>query len=70
MREFASYVQFKQGNKVITQALKDGALIKAIRQTQLNNIPNYLISRTYIGSGCVGHMAFRRLKLKMHNIKL
>src|SRR5690606_12825966 len=30
MREFASYVQFKQGNKVITQALNDGGLIKAI----------------------------------------
>ncbi|WP_407303402.1 hypothetical protein [Acinetobacter sp.] len=54
MREFESYVQFKRGNKVITHALNDRGFIKAIRQTQLNNIPTYFISRTYIGSGCVG----------------
>ena len=64
MREFASYVQFKQGNKVITQALNDGGLIKAIRQTQLNNIPTYLISRTYIGSGCVGAYSIQATQIK------
>ena len=64
MREFASYVQFKQGKKVITQALNDGGLIKAIRQTQLNNIPTYLISRPYIGSGCVGAYSIQATQIK------
>ena len=64
MREFESYVQFKQGNKVITHALNDGGFIKAIRQTQLNNVPTYLISKTYIGSGCEGQYGIQATQIK------
>lgn len=64
MREFESYVQFKQGNKVITHALNDGGFIKAIRQTQLNNVPTYLISKTYIGSGCEGQYGIHATQIK------
>lgn len=64
MREFESYVQFKQGNKVITHALDDGGFIKAIRQTQLNNVPTYLISKTYIGSGCEGQYGIQATQIK------
>ena len=54
MREFESYVQFKQGNKVVTQAVNDGGFIRSIQQTELNKVPTYFISSTYIGSSCVG----------------
>lgn len=54
MREFESYVQFKQGNKVVTQAVNDGGFIRFIQQTELNKVPTYFISSTYIGSSCVG----------------
>jgi hypothetical protein len=54
MREFESYVQFKHKDKVITQALDDSGFIKSIQQTELNKVPTYFISRTYIGSSCVG----------------
>jgi len=64
MREFESYVQFKQGNKVITHALNDGGFIKAIRQTQLNNVPTYLVSKTYIGSGCEGQYGIQATQIK------
>ena len=64
MREFESYVQFKQGNKVITQALNDGGFIKAIRQTELNNVPTYLVSKTYIGSGCEGQYGIQATQVE------
>ncbi|MGE4315688.1 hypothetical protein [Acinetobacter sp.] len=54
MREFESYVQFKQGNKVVTQAVNDGGFIRSIQHTELNKVPTYFISSTYIGSSCVG----------------
>ncbi|CAB1221220.1 hypothetical protein [Acinetobacter bouvetii] len=54
MREFESYVQFKYKGNVITQALADSGFIKSIQQTELNKVPTYFISRTYIGSSCVG----------------
>ncbi|WP_425918425.1 hypothetical protein [Acinetobacter sp. TSRC1-2] len=69
MREFESYVQFKQGEKVSTHALDDGGFIKAIRQTQLNNVPNYLISRVYIGSGCVGQYSIQATQIKNAHYK-
>ena len=69
MREFESYVQFKQGEKVITHALHDGGFIKAIRQTQLNTVPTYLISRVYIGSGCVGQYSIQANQIKNAHYK-
>ena len=54
MREFESYVQFKQGNKVVTQAVNNGGFIRSIQQTELNKVLTYFISSTYIGSSCVG----------------
>ncbi len=54
MREFESYVQFKQGDKVVTQAVNNGGFIRSIQQTELKKVPTYFISSTYIGSSCVG----------------
>ena len=64
MREFESFVQFNQGTIVITHALNGGGVIKAIRQTQLNNVPTYLISKTYIGSGCEGQYGIQATQIK------
>ncbi|OAL79082.1 hypothetical protein AY606_06530 [Acinetobacter sp. SFB] len=69
MREFESYVQFKQGNKFITQALNDTGFIKAIRQTQLNNVPTYLVSRTYIGSSCEGQYGIQANQINNNQYK-
>lgn len=69
MREFESYVQFKQGNKIISQAVKDDGFIKIIRQTQLNRIPTYFISKTYIGSGCVGQYGIQAIQIKNSQYK-
>jgi hypothetical protein len=64
MREFESYVQFKQGNKVITQTVKDGGFIRSIQQTQLNQQAVYFISSTYVGSSCVGAYAIQAVQIK------
>ena len=64
MREFESYVQFKQGNKVVTQAVNDGGFIRSIQQTELNKAPTYFISSTYIGSSCVGAYAIQAAQIR------
>jgi hypothetical protein len=64
LREFESYVQFKQGKKVPTQAVKDGGFIRSVQQTQLNQQTVYLISSTYVGSSCVGAYAIQAAHIK------
>lgn len=64
MREFESYVQFKQSKKVLTQAVKDGGFIRSVQQTQLNQQTVYLISSTYVGSSCVGAYAIQAAHIK------
>ncbi|OTG83054.1 hypothetical protein [Acinetobacter sp. ANC 4648] len=63
MREFTTYVQYKQGNRIKTQAVENAGYIKRIQQTELHQQPLYLISKTYIGSSCEGAYALQATQL-------
>lgn len=63
MREFVTYIQYRQGSRIKTQEIKNAGYIKRIQQTQLHQQPLYLISQTYIGSTCEGIYAIDAAQL-------
>lgn len=63
MREFVTYIQYRQGSRIKTQEIKNAGYIKRIQQTQLHQQPLYLISQTYIGSSCEGVYAIDAAQL-------